>query len=63
MFSCGRALILTGKVKSDDEVLENIEKVTLDDLNRVARKLADYTNYSVGAVIGKEVDFKELLTK
>lgn len=61
MFSCGRALILTGNVKTDDEVLEAIESITLEDLNRVGRAVTDPAKYSVGAVVGKEVDFKGLL--
>lgn len=63
MFAVGRALTLTGKVKTESEILENIDKVTLNDVNKVATYLGDIENYSGVAVTNRKFNMARMLKK
>lgn len=61
MFSLGRSLLLTGKVRTDSEVLQIIDDITLEDMNETAKLIADPSEYSVAAITNKRVDLKKLM--
>lgn len=63
MFSAGRSLLLTGKVRSDKEVLEIIDKISLDEINNTTGLITDVSKYSGAAVTDKRIDFKRILTR
>lgn len=45
MFTLGKAILLNGTVKKDEEVLEIIDKITVEDVNLLAKDFADPTEY------------------
>lgn len=61
MMSIGRSYLLLGKVRSDEEVLEEISKVDMEQVNRLAKKYGDISKYSAVAVSAREVDMKAIL--
>ena len=54
---------MTGKVKTESEILENIDKVTLNDVNKVATYLGDIENYSGVAVTNRKFNMARMLKK
>lgn len=61
MMSIGRSYLLLGKVRSDEEVLAEISKVDMAQVNRLAAKYGDIKNYSGVVVSDREVDMKAIL--
>lgn len=45
MFSIGKAILLNGSVKKEEEVLEMIDNITVDDVNLMAKNFANPTEY------------------
>lgn len=61
MASIGKSQLLLGKVYTPDEVIDNINKVTMENIHEVIKRVTDITQFS-GAVVNKEdVDLKELI--
>ena len=46
----GRGELLYGRILSEDDILANIDAVTIDQVNEVARQFIDFNNYSLCAV-------------
>ena len=63
MMSIGRSYLLLGKVKSDEEVLQAISNVDMAQVNRLAAKYGDISQYSGVVVSDREVDMKAILNK
>lgn len=63
MMSIGRNYLLLGKIRSDQEVLDEISKVNMEQVNRLAEKYGDISNYSGVALSNTEVDMGEILGK
>ena len=61
MMSIGRSYLLLGKVRSDEEVLAEISKVDMEQVNRLAAKYGDINNYSGVVVSDRDVDMKAIL--
>lgn len=61
MFSIGKSLLLTNKVKSDEEVLAIVDKITLDEINETAKLICDPKKYSGAAITNRRVDLKKIL--
>ena len=61
----GRVLLLNGKVLTMDEVTGNINKVTLDDINRNIATMFDFGKLSASVVgkVNKNDDFYTMLTQ
>ena len=57
----GKNRLLLGRNYSDEEVMAEIDSVTLDQVNGICRRLSDIRQYS-GALISKEkIDMKRLI--
>ena len=61
MFSLGKSLILTDNVKTDSEVLEKIDSITMDEINKIAVKFADPLKYSAAAITNRRFDIKKVM--
>ena len=61
----GRVLLLNGKVLTMDEVIGNINNVTLDDINRNIATMFDFGKLSASVVgkVNKNDDFYTMLTQ
>ena len=49
----GRNMLTYGRCISPSEVLQTIERITLDDINAIKYMIADYDSYSIINVTGK----------
>ncbi len=61
MASIGKSQLLLGKVYTPDEVIQNINRVTMENVNEVIQRVTDINQYS-GAVVNREdVKLRELI--
>ncbi|MEG0291225.1 MAG: pitrilysin family protein [Anaerovoracaceae bacterium] len=61
MFSIGKAITLVGKAKTDKEVLELIDAITLEDLDEVSKIITNIKNYSGASVSNKKFNLKKMV--
>jgi predicted Zn-dependent peptidase len=61
MFSIGKNMLLLNKVKSPEEIIKMIDKVTMEDINGVSELITDFNNYSAALVSRNDLDLKEIL--
>ncbi|NLC68747.1 MAG: insulinase family protein [Clostridiaceae bacterium] len=63
MNSIGKSEVLLGYVQTPEEILEKIEKVKMDDINRVLKLVFDLNKASIAAVgtVDKDTDLKALV--
>lgn len=63
MFSIGKNMLLLNKIYTPEEVMANIDAVTMDDICDVSGLITDIHNYS-GVLIGRnKVDLKKIVQK
>ncbi|MEA5085537.1 MAG: pitrilysin family protein [Lachnospiraceae bacterium] len=64
MTSNGGAILLRGKIRTQEEIIDSIEAVTMEDMHKVLNEVFDYSKMSVGAV-GKtgSIDFKKIISE
>ncbi len=61
MFSIGKNMLLLNKIYTPEEVMDNIEGVTMEDIGDVSELITDIHNYS-GVLIGRnKVDLKKIM--
>ena len=60
MFATGRNMLLLGRIYTEEEILAGMDKVTKEDIARLAAKYADFSDYSTIAISGKEHDLNAL---
>ncbi len=61
MLNIGRNLLLLNKVFEQDEMLEMMNKVTLDEINECAKEFCDISMYSCAVVAPQTFDFAKHL--
>ena len=61
MFSIGKSLTIIDKVYTPEQVLEDLNKVTMEDIEEVKPLICNFENYSAVAVSGKRVDLKSMM--
>jgi len=61
MFSAGRNMLLLGKFISDNEILSKVEKVSNEDIMRMAENLGYLEDYSAVLLSDREHDIKSTL--
>lgn len=62
MTSNGGAILLRGKIRTQEEIIDSIEAVTTDDMQKVLEEVFDYSKMSLG-VVGKtaSIDFNKII--
>lgn len=60
MFANGKNLILTGRIFTPDEVVDSIDKVSIEDMDIVKKLICDPSAYTGVAVSNKRVDWKKI---
>lgn len=60
MFANGKNLMLLNRIFTADEVVEGINKVTIDDIDNVKKLICNPAAYSGVAVTNKRVDWKKI---
>ncbi|MBK5246468.1 MAG: insulinase family protein, partial [Peptostreptococcaceae bacterium] len=60
-FSIGKSTILLGKVYTPEEIIEGIDRVTMDDINEVSELIYDIKNYCGVTITNKKINLKEIL--
>lgn len=58
-----QSYILLGRVKGLEEQLKEVEELSLEKVNEVAKILGDSTLYSIGMVADKEMDLERIFTR
>ncbi len=61
MISLGRSLLLKGEVRSDEEVLKIVDDISLEDIQKTAKRITDPEKYSAVAITNRYVDLKKIL--
>lgn len=61
MFSIGKNSLLLGRVETMDQVLEKIDRVTMEDIERVSAIISDIENYSGVAITNSEIPLQEMM--
>lgn len=56
----GRSEILKDKIKSEDELLNEINSITIEDVNKIAKEVIDFSKMSV-SVLGKKIDVEKIV--
>lgn len=60
MFSNGKSTILLGKTRTGEEVLSEIDKVSMDDIEKIKELICNTDLYSGVLVTGSDVNIKKL---
>ena len=61
MFSIGKNMLLLNKIYTPEEVMENIDRVTMENMGEISELITDIQNYS-GVLIGRnKMDLKKIL--
>lgn len=61
MFSIGKNMVLCKRTQSPEEVIEGFNKVTMEDMRRVAESICDLKRYCGAAVTNKDFDLKKIM--
>ncbi len=61
MFSIGKSLILIDKVYTPEEVLQELDKVTMEDIETVKPMICDISHYSAVAVTDKRINLRDMM--
>jgi len=61
MFSIGKNAIILDKVLTPDEVLANIDAVTIDDVAQVSNLICNRETYSGAAITGSKISLKQMI--
>jgi len=60
MFATGRNMLLLGRIYTEEEILSGMDKVTKEDIARLAARYAEFSDYSAIAISSKEHDLGAL---
>ena len=63
MFAMGKNVLLRGRASEPAEVLEHIDSVTIEDVDRVKRLICNIDRYSGVLVTNKRTDLKKMVRK
>lgn len=61
MFSIGKNTLLMGRVETMDQVLEKIDKVTMEDIEGVSEIISNIEEYSGVAITNKDIPLQEMM--
>lgn len=61
MFSIGKNMLLLNRIYTPEEVMANIDAVTMEDIKDISELITDFQNYS-GVLIGRnKIDLKKII--
>ena len=60
MFANGKNLILVDRIFTPDEVVQGIDKVSLEDIDNVKKLICNPSEYTGVAVTDKRIDWKKI---
>jgi tetrahydromethanopterin S-methyltransferase subunit F len=61
MFSIGKNMLLLNRIYTPEEVMANVDAVTMDDIRSISEMITDIHNYS-GVLIGRnKLDLKKIV--
>lgn len=63
MTAAGGSVLLRGKIQSQEEIIQNIEAITVHDVEKIIKKIFDFSKMSL-SVVGKTdtIDFKNIIS-
>ena len=61
MFSIGKSTILLGKIYTPEEIIEGIDRVSMEDINQLSELIYDIKNYCGVAITNQKINLKEIL--
>lgn len=61
MFYMGKNLLLLGRVETAEEVLERLDRVTMEDVREAARLIAGVENYSGVLISNRDLDLEKIV--
>lgn len=61
MFSIGKNATLLGKVFTPEEIIQGIDRVSMEDMKEVADLICDVKSYSGVAITNKKMDLKKIM--
>ncbi|MEG0663113.1 MAG: pitrilysin family protein, partial [Anaerovoracaceae bacterium] len=61
MFAIGKTMTLQGRIYTPEEVMHEIDKVTLEDIGNVAEIICDIQQYSGVAVTDRRIDLRKMI--
>ncbi len=61
MFSAGKNMLLLGKTFTMEEVIEDIDSVSMDEIKAAADIISDIANYSAVVVTNEKIDLKRMM--
>ncbi len=61
MFKNGKNLLLLGKLYTADEIIDEFNKVTMNDIKEAEKLICDFDNYSAVIVSNKELDVDAIM--
>lgn len=61
MFAIGRNLLLTDRIKSEEEILAEIDSITLDETRGAIELISDFANYSCAAVTNRKINLSKIM--
>lgn len=61
MFSIGKTMAISRKIRTAEEVIEGFNKVTMEDIKKVTEKVCDLSRYCGAAVTNRDFDLKAVM--
>lgn len=61
MYRLGKNQLLLGRHYTEEETLNEIDSVTIEDINEICRKISDFSAYSGVAISKNRIDLKKMM--
>ena len=62
MFSAGKKMLILGRTFTMEEVIEEIDSVTMDEIRAAAEIISDISNYSAVIVTNEKINLKRIMS-
>ena len=62
MFSAGKNMLILGRTFTMEEVIEEIDSVTMDEIRAAAEIISDISNYSAVIVTNEKINLKRIMS-
>jgi len=61
MFSIGKSATLLGEIHTPEEVIAEIDNVTIEDVNEIKKYICDISNYSAAVITNNRIPLKKII--